>query len=250
MNEPLRFGRFNVLPTVVKNLLIVNGLFFLGSLIVTEKFGLNLFDLFGLHYWTSDGFRPYQIVTHMFMHGGFGHVFFNMFSLWMFGSVLENIWGGQRFLIFYLVTGIGAAVIHNMAKAVDIYTISQHLSPELISEVKRNGYALIQSGKNYSDAYLGALNSAINAPTVGASGAVYGVLLGFGMLFPNTLLYLYFMIPVKAKYVVGGLILFELFQGIQNNPSDNIAHFAHLGGALIGFLLIKLWNKDNRKSFF
>ena len=120
----------------------------------------------------------------------------------------------------------------------------------MIAEVKREGYSIIQEGKNYSDRLLGALNAAINAPTVGASGAVYGVLIGFGVLFPNTRLYLYFMIPVKAKYVVGGLIAFELLQGIQNNPGDNIAHFAHLGGALIGFLLIKYWNKNNRKSFF
>lgn len=250
MNQPVRFGRFNLLPPVVKNLLIINGLFFLGSQIVTEKFGLDLFNLLGLHYWTSDGFLPHQVITHMFMHGDFGHIFFNMFSLWMFGAVLENIWGGQRFLIFYLVTGIGAAVIHNMAKSIDIYTLSQQLSPEMIAEVKREGYAIMQDGKNYSDSLLGALNAAINAPTVGASGAVYGVLIGFGMLFPNTRLYLYFMIPVKAKYVVGGLIAFELLQGIQNNPTDNIAHFAHLGGALIGFLLIKYWNKKNRKSFF
>jgi len=250
MNQPVRFGRFNLLPPVVKNLLIINGLFFLVSQTVTQNFGLDMFDLLGLHYWTSDGFRPHQVITHMFMHGDIGHIFFNMFSLWMFGSVLENIWGGQRFLIFYLVTGIGAAVIHNMAKSVDIYNLSQQLSPEAVTEIKVQGYSIIQMGKNYTDPIWRALNSALNGPTIGASGAVYGVLLGFGMLFPNTRLYLYFMIPVKAKYVVGVLIAFELLQGIQNNPGDNIAHFAHLGGALIGFLLIKYWNKKNRKSFF
>jgi membrane associated rhomboid family serine protease len=250
MNEPARFGRFNILPPVVKNLLIINGLFFLGSFIVSSRFGIDVFDILGLHYWSSEGFAPYQIVTHMFMHGSLGHIFSNMLALWMFGSVLENIWGGKRFLIYYFVTGLGAAIIHNMAKAIDIYNLSQLLDPVNLAMVKNEGYQVLQQGKNFTDETMRALNDAINTPTVGASGAVFGILLAFGMLFPNTLIYLYFAIPVKAKYFVIAYGAFELFQGLRNDPGDNIAHFAHLGGMLFGFFLIKYWNKNNRKSFF
>ncbi|MHB1279362.1 MAG: rhomboid family intramembrane serine protease [Bacteroidia bacterium] len=250
MNQPARFGHFNILPPVVKNLLIINGLFFLGSYVVTDRFGMDVFHLLGLHYWTSDGFRPYQIITHMFMHGSIGHILSNMFALWMFGSVLENIWGGKRFLIYYLITGLGAAIIHNLTKSIDIYMISQTLDPESIALVKEHGYQALLDGKDFVEPGLRALNDAINSPTVGASGAVFGILLAFGMLFPNTLIYLYFAIPIKAKYFVMAYGALELFQGLRNHPGDNIAHFAHLGGMLFGYLLIKYWNKKNRKSFF
>lgn len=250
MNQPARFGHFNILPPVVKNLLIINGLFFLGTYVIADRFGTNLYHLLGLHYWTSDGFRPHQIVTHMFMHGDLGHILSNMFALWMFGSVLENVWGGKRFLIYYFVTGVGAAIIHNLTKAIDIYTISQMLDPASIEEVKREGYQALLDGKNYIEPSLRALNDAINTPTVGASGAVFGILLAFGMLFPNTLIYLYFAIPIKAKYFVMAYGAFELFQGLRQSEGDNIAHFAHLGGMLFGYLLLKYWNKTNRKSFF
>lgn len=249
MNQPARFGHFNLLPPVIKNLLIINGLFFLGTVIISNRFGTNVFHLLGLHYWTSDGFRPYQVVTHMFMHGDLMHILSNMFALWFFGSVLENVWGGKRFLIYYLVTGIGAAIIHNLTKAIDIYTISQMLDPYSIEEVKREGYQALLDGKNYVEPGLRALNDAINSPSVGASGAVFGILLAFGLLFPNTLIYLYFT-PIKAKYLVMAYGAFELFQGIRQSEGDNIAHFAHLGGMLFGYLLIKYWNKTNRKSFF
>lgn len=251
MNQPASFGRFNILPPVVKNLLIINGLFFLGSFIVGNRFGVDVFHLLGLHYWTSEGFKPYQIVTHMFMHGDLGHILSNMFALWMFGSVLENFWGGKRFLIYYFVTGLGAAIIHNLTKAIDIYNLSQMLDPTVLATVKNEGYAVILRGEEvFTNPVAEALNRAINTPTVGASGAVFGILLAFGMLFPNTLLYLYFAIPIKAKYFVIAYGAFELFQGLRNDPGDNIAHFAHLGGMLFGFLLIKYWNKNNRKSFY
>ncbi|MDX5320237.1 MAG: rhomboid family intramembrane serine protease, partial [Bacteroidota bacterium] len=190
MNQQFGFNRFNVLPPVVKNLLIINGLFFLGSQLLISKFGLDVFNMFGLHYWQSQGFAPYQIVTHMFMHGDLGHIFFNMFSLWMFGSVIENYWGGKRFLIYYFVTGLGAAIIHNMTKAIDIHTLSGQLDPEAVALVRQEGYDLLLQGKNYMDYTLRALNDALNGPTVGASGAVYGVLLAYGMMFPNSLVYL------------------------------------------------------------
>jgi membrane associated rhomboid family serine protease len=250
MNQQMGLGRFNILPPVVKNLLIINGLFFLGTQVLNGKFGVDLYSLLGLHYWTSVGFEPYQIVTHMFMHGDLGHIFSNMFALWMFGAVLENVWGGKRFLFFYFVTGLGAAIIHNMTKAIDIYMLSQHLEDFQIAEIRAQGYEILQSGKNYVDPALAALNAAINGPTVGASGAVFGLLLAFGMLFPNTIIYLYFAIPVKAKYFVMGYAALEIYLGMKNATGDNVAHFAHIGGMIFGWLLIMFWRKKNNHSLF
>lgn len=238
------------MPPVVKNLLIINGLFFLASMVLADRFQFSLSNALGMFNWESPSFRPYQLVTHFFMHGDFPHILSNMFALWMFGSVLENTWGSKRFLIYYLFTALGAAVLHQVINTVEIYNLKQHLDPETIEMVKRDGRELLLSSRNYIDKDAGSLNLALNIPTVGASGAVFGVLLAFGMLFPNTLLYLYFAIPVKAKYFVAGYGLIELYLGIQNNPGDNIAHFAHLGGMLFGFILLKYWNKNDRKSFY
>ncbi|MBK7037457.1 MAG: rhomboid family intramembrane serine protease [Bacteroidetes bacterium] len=221
-----QFTRFNYLPTAVKNLLILNGLVFLATVAFPE-----LIYKLGLYYPTSSYFQPYQIVTHMFTHGDFWHVFFNMFALWMFGAVLENVWGPKRFLIFYFVTGLGAAAVHMGVNAYQIYEISGSLNPIglpdlVIDKISR---------------YMG--------PTVGASGAVYGILIAFGMLFPNTLLYIYFLLPIKAKYVVIILIGMQLYLGFIDSPTDNVAHFAHLGGALFGFLLIKYWGRNKRRFY-
>jgi membrane associated rhomboid family serine protease len=249
MYQQFRPNTFNVLPPVVKNLLIINGLFFLGTLVLEGRFGLNLTGILGLHWWNSELFRPYQLGTHIFMHGSFGHLFSNMFALWMFGSILENVWGGKKFLVYYLITALGAAIIHNLSLSFDIYNFSQSLDPETVELVKRQGGQLLREHKNYSDALLGRLNIAMNGPTVGASGAVFGVLLAFGMLFPNNDIYLFFAIPVKAKYFVAMYGIFELYQGISNNPGDNIAHFAHLGGMLFGYFLIKYWNRNTGNRF-
>ncbi len=251
MNQPARFGHFNILPPVVKNLLIINGLFYVGSMVIMSRFNINVIAILGLPYWTSVGFEPYQVVTHMFMHSDdtILHILSNMFALWMFGSVLENVWGGKRFLIYYFVTGLGAAIIYNMTRAIDIYQLSQVMDPENIAIVKNEGFELVKRNANWKG-LEGQLNSALNGPAVGASGAVFGILLAFGMLFPNTLIYLYFAIPIKAKYFVMAYGAFELFQGIRQSEGDNVAHFAHLGGMLFGYLLIKYWNKNNRKSFF
>jgi membrane associated rhomboid family serine protease len=156
-------------------------------------------------------FQPYQIITHMFTHGSIGHIFFNMFALWMFGKILENVWGSKRFLIFYLISGIGAAVAH------------------LAVEYFQGGIV----------------------PAVGASGAVMGVLVAFAYLFPNTELFILFIpFPIKAKWAVIGYVAIDLFGGIANISGDNIAHFAHLGGALTGFVLVLLWNKGNHRRFY
>ena len=228
-------GNFNELPVVVKNLLIINGLLFLAT-ISLNNLGIDLVKIFGLHQFQSNDFRPHQIITHLFMHGSFTHLFFNMFALWMFGKILENIWGQKKFLIYYMVTGIGAAAIHLIFCQYQIINISNQI-PDLVN-------IAIEGKYNPSIQLSKKLTQLIITPTVGASGAVFGLLLAFGMLFPNALLYLYFAIPIKAKYFVIGYGLIELYAGISNNPADNVAHFAHLGGMIFGYFLIKYWKQD------
>tara|TARA_B100000767_G_scaffold155040_1_gene145810 strand:- start:152 stop:646 length:495 start_codon:yes stop_codon:yes gene_type:complete len=164
-----------------------------------------------------------------------------MFALWMFGKILENVWGGKRFLIYYMITGIGAAFVHLAVCQYQIIELANGF-PELM-EIAKNG--------RYNTGNMNSLRltQLVNTPTVGASGAVFGILLAFGMLFPNTLLYIYFAIPVKAKYFVIVYGIMELYAGISNNPADNVAHFAHLGGMLFGFLLLKYWQKNNTQFY-
>ena len=230
-----RPGNFSELPEVVKNLLILNGLFFLAT-VSLNNLGIDLVKILGLHQFQSPDFRPHQLVTHLFMHGNFTHLFFNMFALWMFGKILENVWGSKRFLIYYMITGIGAASIHLLISQYQIISISNQI-PEMVN-------LAIEGRYNPSIPISKKLTQLIITPTVGASGAVFGLLLAFGMLFPNALLYLYFAIPIKAKYFVIGYGLIELYAGISNNPADNVAHFAHLGGMIFGFFLIKFWKND------
>ncbi len=214
-----------------------------------EKMGINLYTYLGLHFPLSEKFRLHQIFTHMFMHGGLTHLFFNMFALYMFGRVLESVWGPKRFLTFYLVTGIGAAVLHSAVNFFEYYQTSSQLSPEQINYVKEVGYGIWSEGKNFSEPLLGKLNLILNTPTVGASGAVFGILLGFGMLFPNTQLMLLFPpIPIKAKYFVIGYGVIELYLGFAQ-PGSNVAHFAHLGGMLFGYFMIKYWNKNSKRFY-
>ncbi len=205
-------------PPAVKNLIIINVLVWIGQLLYDPRY--NLTAKIGLWPIGSDNFRPWQIVTHMFAHaayntdifgnpvGGiiFYHILFNMFALWMFGRVLENVWGAKRFLIFYMICGLGAAA-----------------------------------------AQL-ATNSGM---AVGASGAVMGILVAFAMTFPNTELYIMFIpIPIKAKWAILGLVAIDLFGGIYQVQGDSVAHFAHLGGAVTGFILLKIWNKNNRRTLY
>ena len=244
-----RPARFSYLPEVVKNLLIINALFFLAKVVLQSNFGLNLDQYLGLHSWQSPDFRPHQFVTHIFMHGNFSHILFNMFALWMFGNQLENIWGGKRFLIYYMLTGLGAAVLHLLVNQFQISSLEAQMSVEQINSVVADGYIALQNGQNFVNPLMNKLNLLYHIPTVGASGAVFGLLLAFGMLFPNTLIYLYFAIPIKAKYFVAGYGILELWLGLQNNPGDNVAHFAHLGGMLFGYFLIKYWRKNSQHFY-
>ncbi len=239
--EQFRPTGFRILPPVVKNLLIINGLFFLATIASSTMFDLG--DYLALHYPASPLFKPHQLVTYMFMHGGFRHILFNMFALWMFGNALENVWGPKRFLVFYMVTGIGAGLIQLLVMYLRISNIEADLPLEMITMVKEQGYQALQESKNFTDPILAKLNILYNTSTVGASGAVFGILLGFGMLFPNVMIYLLAAIPIKAKYVVMGYGAIELISGFTNNPNDNVAHFAHLGGMLFGYFLILYWKK-------
>lgn len=233
----------NTLPPVVKNLLIINVLMLFVTFVLQMR-GIDLTSILGLHYYQSSEFRPYQLVTHMFMHGGLAHLFFNMFALWMFGRVLESVWGPKRFFIYYFVTGLGAAALHTFVNFLEFQHIASNMSVETVKMVLSQGTEIFNQGKNFTDPDAARLNLILNVPTVGASGAVFGLLLGFGMLFPNTQLMLLFPpIPIKAKYFVIGYGAIELFSGITNTGS-NIAHFAHLGGMLFGFIMIKYWNRN------
>jgi membrane associated rhomboid family serine protease len=268
-------GRFGNVPPAVLNLLIINVILFLATSLFRNQ-GFDLTRWLALYYPGSEFFRPYQLITHMFMHGGVTHLFFNMFALWMFGRVLEGVWGSQRFLIYYFITGLGAAGLHLLVNYFQLGNIAAEasaaintMSPEVFAQFVKDFFPRHMSNiANFLEAWMNdpsnpgyaaeatsfvqnTVSQKINIPTVGASGAVFGVLLAFGMLFPNTRLMLIFPpIPIKAKWFVIGYGVIELYSGIANNPGDNVAHFAHLGGMIFGFLLIKYWNKNNRKKFY
>jgi membrane associated rhomboid family serine protease len=217
---------------VVLNLIIINVLAYFAQMAFGGNAPLNnVNDLFALHHYKSDVFKPYQLVTHMFMHGGIFHLLFNMLALWMFGSMIEKVWGPKRFLIFYLVCGLGAGLAQMGSYAVDFWQIDHaNISSELFNE------------------YQTALR--LNC-TVGASGAIMGVLAAFGYLFPNTQLFIMpIPFPVKAKWAILGFIALDVFGGVVKVQGDNIAHFAHVGGALIGFLIVFYWNKTNKQTFY
>ena len=235
--------RFSIMPTVVKNLLIINGLMFLGMVSIRSTFGMDITKWLGLFFPASDSFLPVQLVSHMFMHGNFQHILSNMIMLWFLGSAMENYWGSQRFLIYYLLTGLGASALQISVNAWEYFNLTSNLSPDNLQTVLNEGADLIRRKYNYTDPNMGAFNPLLNTPMVGASGAVFGVLLAFGMTFPNQVIYLNFFFPIKAKYFVIGYGLFELYNGFTVSNSG-IAHFAHLGGMLFGFLLIRKWRRS------
>ena len=248
-----RPGSFQILPTIIKNIIIINVLVFLAQQFVAPNLGFSIEDLFALHSWQSPLFKPWQFVTHLFMHGDGWHIFGNMFALWMFGSVLENLWGPKRFLTFYLVCGLGAALCHMIVLYVENQSVIAAYNHLLSagSDYKSQAYAFINK---YGDGYTASpekiLSYRINEATIGASGAVFGCLAAFGYLFPNDYIYFNFFIPIKAKWFVLIYAGLELTQAIQNSAGDNVAHVAHLGGALFGIVLVWFWNKSNRRNFY
>jgi membrane associated rhomboid family serine protease len=231
------------IPIVTKNLLILNGLFFLGMLVLAGQ-GINLNQYLALHYWGSEDFMPLQFVTYMFMHANFSHILFNMFAVWMFGSTIEQYWGPKRYMLYYFVTGIGAGLIQLLTIYIQIQQLLPHMTPDMIEIVHREGRDAIMQSMNFTNPLMASYNVLLNSTIVGASGAVFGLLLAFGMMFPNVPLYLMFIpVPIKAKYMVIGYGLLELYSGISNNVHDNVAHFAHLGGMLFGIIMILYWKK-------
>ena len=225
-------NRFQQTTPIVLNLIIINVLVYLAQMVTSGSVGSDpAGDLFALHHYKSTYFQPYQIVTHMFMHGGFFHLAFNMLALWMFGTMVERVWGPKRFLIFYFVCGLGAAFFQLGSYAYDFWQLDHNILSE---------------GLNAK--YQDALRSNY---TVGASGAIMGILAAFGYLFPNTeMIIIPIPVPIKAKWAISGMILLDVFGGVVKVQGDNIAHFAHIGGALIGFLLVLYWNKSNKKTFY
>lgn len=237
------------LPPVVKNIIMINVLMLLAYYAAVSVFGVDLNSLLGLYFPASGQFKPFQIVTHMFMHGGFLHLFFNMYALFIFGPILESVWGPKRFLIYYMVCGLGAALTHETVNFFQYSHLIQNISPEDLRLVIRQGTEYFHQGKVFTDMDMQNLQLLLNTPTVGASGAIFGVLLAFGVLFPNTqLLLLIPPMPIKAKYLVIGYGALELILAVTQ-PGSNIAHAAHLGGMIFGYLLIRYWRKTTNTLY-
>ena len=217
---------------VILNLIIINTLVFFAQWAFGGLTPLNsVNDLFALHHYKSDVFRPHQLITHLFMHGSFFHLLFNMFGLWMFGTMLERVWGPKKFIVFYLICGVAAGLTQLGSYAHTFWDVD---------------HTALNAAMN--DEYQTALRMAC---TVGASGAVMGVLAGFGCLFPNTqLMIIPIPVPVKAKWAILGIIAIDVFGGVSNTEGDNVAHFAHVGGALMGFLIVLYWNRTNKATFY
>lgn len=219
---------------IVLNLIIINVIVYLAQKLIT---GFDVTVWGSLHYFQSSLFKPHQLITNMFMHDpdSFAHILFNMFALWMFGSILERYWGPKRFLLFYLMCGVGAAIFIEITVPFSAGQFAK--SAAALSD----GYTTEQLISSYKEQYA----------CLGASGAIMGVMAAFAYLFPNTKLYMMFIpIPISAKYVIPGLVLIDLFGGFYQIKGDNIGHFAHLGGALIGLIIVIIWNRTNRQTFY
>lgn len=261
------------IPPAVMVILIINAAIYLLIDVMAPQFGINLVDKLAMHLPGSEHFSVYQYITHMFTHEEFWHMFFNMFAVYMFGRILETVWGTKRFIFYYIVTGLGAAALHSLVSWWGVHNMQEQYqafitTPDagLLADFLRKYRGGVPA--NFSEIFDGITNGSataieygkliyekviqvnLNVGTIGASGAVFGILLAFGMLFPNTELFLMFIpIPIKAKYFVIGYGLIELFFGLRNAPGDNIAHFAHLGGMLFGYFLVRYWRKHSKRFY-
>jgi len=221
----------NNIPTMTKNLLIINVLAYLATSVLQMR-GVDLTSLLGLHFFLASDFHIYQFLTYMFLHGSFTHILFNMFALWMFGSVIERVWGPRKFLFYYICCGIGAGFTQELVQYADFS----------IQGIAAYQYVNAGGVQMTTNAYINLWT------TIGASGAVYGILLAFGMIFPNERLFIIpFPFPIKAKWLIVGYVAIELFSAMSG-PGDGVAHMAHLGGMLFGFLLIRYWQKHPDSS--
>ncbi len=234
----------NNIPQVTKNLLILNIMFFVATYFL-EIQGIDLIQDFGAHYVNSPLFEPFQIVTHFFMHADFFHILFNMWIFVILGAHLERIWGPKRFFIFYLVSAFAAFALFNIIGVYEIENLKTQITDKGFSIDEIDGLTKLTSN-NLINKYL----IMINTPMVGASGAIFGVMAAFTILFPNTVFYLYFAIPVKAKFLVGAYLAYTLYMIIYPNELDNTAHLAHLGGAIAGAIMVLYWRKQDRSNFW
>lgn len=220
------------IPTVTKNLLIINVIVFVAQYIF-QNMGVQLDSMFGLHFFLASHFSVYQLVTYMFLHGGFTHLFFNMFALWMFGCVIERVWGARRFLFYYIICGVGAGLTQEVAQFAELLVMNPQLS--------------------FADAFhlpQMAADSLNLWRTIGASGAVYAILLAFGMTFPNERIFIFPLpVPIKAKWFVVFYAGVELFMALGSS-NDGVAHMAHLGGMFFGYLLIRYWRKHPCNTYY
>ena len=241
---------FANVPTVVKNLLIINIIFYVATLMFG---GPLMTQVLGVHYFDGPNFRIWQVITYMFMHdySSLFHIMFNMFALYTFGSSLEYIMGSKRFLNFYLITGLGALALQLLVQGFEVYNIT--------GSAINNGSFMIDSLKRtisfnpelMSQDQASTLLGIYLTPMVGASGAIFGLLIAFGMLFPNAELFIMFIpVPIKAKYIIPIYVILELFLGVKQFSGDSVAHFAHLGGALFGFILVRIWHLKRRDNFY
>jgi membrane associated rhomboid family serine protease len=231
MESDIRPGRFQVLPVVIKNLIIINALVWLAQITVGRDL-ISIEDLFALHHFSSPYYHFWQFITYMFLHSSesFFHILFNMFALWMFGSILENLWGPARFLAFYIVCGLGAGITQALALT---YDISQYNTAYELGQIS-----------------VDQLYMLINVPTLGASGAVMGIFAAFAYTFPNSqMIILPIPFPIKAKWALLGLAVLDIVGGLSSE-STGIAHFAHLGGAAVGIVIVLIWNRKNRNHFY
>ncbi|MDR2533879.1 MAG: rhomboid family intramembrane serine protease [Tannerellaceae bacterium] len=237
MMNRLNTSFWSNIPPVTTNLIIINLICWVASRVLPSTTGFDLIETLGLHFPGAEHFNSVQFVSYMFLHDtrDFSHLFFNMFAVFMFGRTLEMLWGSKRFLLFYFITGIGAGIVQELTWAFSLRDLL--FSPSQMVDM--------------GDAIVGRAQALDMLVTIGASGAVFGILLAFGMNFPNAPIFIMFIpIPVKAKYVVAGYGLIELFTGIAGFSGDNVAHFAHLGGMLFGFFLILYWKKKYPKDGF
>lgn len=257
---------FQNLPQVTKNILLLNIAFFVASLILKSQ-GINLEMTLGAHYVNSPFFQPYQLVTHFFMHStsNFLHIFFNMWLFVMLGAYLENLWGAKRFFIFYLISAMGSFALYNMIGFMEIMQLKRELASQM--NLEQFNYFL-ENKVNLNNGLIDTINAYLTdnqimvtptlesyltkslTPMVGASGGVFGIMTAFAILFPNTEFRLYFAIPVKAKYLVTGYVFLELYLAFQNPDGDNVAHLAHVGGAIAGAIMVLLWRKNDRSNFW
>ena len=231
------------IPPVVKNLIAINLIMYLATLAapgLLYRFGIvaDLRDVLGMHYWQAEKYNVAQMITYMFMHGGFSHLFFNMFALYMFGSTLENFWGPKRFLIYYLVTGVGAGIVQQITWTIELQPVFAQVN-NWLAQSPGDAAVILQQKADLLNRFV----------TVGASGSVFGLLLAFGWLFPEVrLMLLFFPVPIKARVFVIIYGVAELFLGVAQFSGDRIAHFAHLGGMIFGVILILIW-KNKRKLY-